>query len=386
MRFRFIPILLFAPLLAFGREPSSPLFNLQFWAKNKGGEIKTDNPLGSGRIFEVQTCSGVDLNLTKAWDISTGSKDVVVAILDDGFELNHENYRSNLGKGFNAINPNLLPDSCLKDIDRNGKVTEGCGYWHGNMALGIIGAAPSKKFGIAGINWQVSLMPLKKGDQQGVGADRSNEASLVALAITYAVNHGARIINWSGFIEKISPEGERLIRQAIQLAKEKNVLIVVAAGNGLKNMDSDKETLSFPLNADFENVIYIANTNACGELVDYENNLAKKDKENRKGGSNYGDRAFIAAPAEFAITTMNVENGKGQYFLGGGTSNAAPMVSGVAALMLSVNPSLSFNKIKEILCTTSKKISSLRGKVHCGGIPDAFAALKASRDELKSGR
>ncbi len=355
--------------------PSSPLFHLQFWAMNLGGEILTDNPIGSGKIFQFSTKAGVDMNLAKAWDISTGSKKVTVGIIDDGFELNHENYRDNLGLGYNAINPGSPPDSCLIDIDRMGQSTYGCAYSHGNMALGIIGAKPSREFGIAGVNWNVTLMPLKVSDQQGVGADRSKEPARIAEAIKFAVENGAKIINWSGFVTNITENGEKKLRAAIDFAKQKNVIFIIAAGNGLINMDKNKNKLPFPMSSDFENVIYIANVYGDGELVNYE----KNPLGNRIGGSNYGLRAFMAAPAEFGVTTMNIENNKSTYFLAGGTSSAAPLVAGVAALILSVNPKLGYKDIKKILCSTARKLDSLEGKTYCGGIPDAYAALKMAK-------
>lgn len=386
------------------RVPSASLYPLQFWAKNHGGQLTVNHPLHRYNPVTIKTCPGIDLNLESAWDITTGSKEIIVAILDDGFDFLHSNVSSNILRhpgetgldrhglekesngidddgngyaddvmGFNFADRNGNPNSCLWDVDRYGKGQITCGYWHGNTALGIIGANPSRQFGIAGINWEISMMLLRKSNQQGLGSPKKDDPKNTAEAIKYAVENGAKIINWSGFYDSVSPSDKQGLMDAFELAKAKGVLIVVGAGNAGLNIDVEPKKLPFPVSLDFDNVVYIANVGACGELIDYTNH------PKWTGGSNWGMRTFLAAPAQDGLTTGTRENGIDTFMLGGGTSDAAPMVTGVAALMLSVNPKLDYRQLKEILCKTAKKLPSLTAKTSCGGIPDAAAAVRMAQ-------
>src|SRR3954467_9051470 len=107
-------------------------------------------------------------------------------------------------------------------------------------AMGSIGANGNNGIGVAGINWNVSMMLLRIG-VQGVGRDEHDLARIdrVVRAIHYAADNGARIINWSGFVDDARPEKIAELRAAIDYAASKNVLVVVAAGNDAKDLDED---------------------------------------------------------------------------------------------------------------------------------------------------
>ena len=105
-------------------------------------------------------------------------------------------------------------------------------YWHSISALGIIGAKGNNGIGVAGINWDVSMMLLKIG-AQGIGRDEKDteRPGRAAKAIRYAADNGARVINWSGFVSDPTPAALEELRAAIEYAGKKNVLLVVGAGN-----------------------------------------------------------------------------------------------------------------------------------------------------------
>jgi subtilisin family serine protease len=268
-------------------------------------------------------------------------------------------------------------------VDRFGKGEIGI-MNHGTAALGIIGAKGDLGFGMAGINWNISMMLLKEESAQGTGSTRLNKKMPINIArsIHYAVDNGAKIINWSGFLEDPSKKDKKVIEEAFQYAEKHGVLIVMAAGNARVDIDDPKSKMAFPTNKDFANVIYVANVDPCGNLVDFSNEEKSKSPNHHVGGSNWGyKRVLIAAPGERGLTTTTTSNGQESYFLGGGTSDAAPMVTGVAALVLSVNPKLKYPGLIEILCASTKKLDSLKNKVRCGGIPDAEKALQLAKDQ-----
>jgi subtilisin family serine protease len=251
-------------------------------------------------------------------------------------------------------------------------------YWHSLHAMGIIGARGNNGIGVAGINWYVSMMLLRIG-VQGLGRGEIDKARVdrVVRAIHYAADNGARIINWSGFVDDARQEKLTNLQAAIDYAAKKNVLIVVGAGNDRLDIDKDENCTYAPQCFETDNLIKVAE-------VDFEGNLYVA-KGKWIGGSNYGARRVEIAAIAMNYTTDVTKGGVGIYRLAGGTSNAAPVVSGVAALMLSVNPALTASQLKQMLMSTAKPMPALQGKVKGGGIVDAYAAVKAAQGQIKVG-
>lgn len=397
---------------AFAKTPPSPLYKFQHWAKNTGQKFELRVPLSENKkTKKVEACAGNDINLEEAWDVSTGSKKVTIAILDDGFIYTHRNIVENIWNnpgengpdkhglekatngidddnngfvddlhGYNFPDNNGDPHDFIWDVDRDGNGTLRR-MTHAITALGIIGAKPNSEFGIAGINWNVSMMLLKVCNTNGVGSICKNRAKNVAAAIRYASDNGAKVINWSGYLSQreFSNEDLEQVVSAIEHAARKNVLIVAAAGNSAIDISKNTATLDFPVSRDFSNVIFVSNVDPCGRLVDFKT----RPEGNATGGSNYSKtRAFVAAPAHNAVSTFK----NNSYTLTGGTSNAAPMVSGVAALMLSTNPNLGFEEIKNILCVSTTRTEELKEKLKCGGILNAGKAMQLTRSRLQKSK
>jgi subtilisin family serine protease len=380
--------------------PNDSYFKFQFSFHNPGGKLRINRHSDRPSLGEFDAVKGIDLNITKAWGITTGSKDVVVALLDDGFCYNHPDIKDNIwhnpgesGKDSSGFDK----ETNGVDDDHNGYVDDVIGwdfvfdspdpdchvsdgmdktriapYWHSLHAMGIIGAKGNNGIGVAGINWEVSMMLLKIG-AQGIGRGEGDTARIdrAARAIHYAADNGARIINWSGFVDERRPEKLTVLREAIEYAAAKNVLIVMAAGNDGKDLDSDENCL-YPQCFDTGNMIRVAE-------IDFQGNLFRVTGPSKfVGGSNFGVKRVEIAALAMNYTT-SIVGAVGTYELTGGTSNAAPVVSGVAALMLSVNSKLTAAQLKRLLLQSVTRLPALKGRIGSEGMVNAYQAVLAAQ-------
>lgn len=241
--------------------------------------------------------------------------------------------------------------------------------FHGTHCAGIIGAARNNDKGIDGVADNVSLMILR------AVPDGDEHDKDIALAIRYAVDNGANIISMS-FGKDFSPE-KKWVDDAFRYAEKKNVLLVHAAGNDSKNIDT---MFNFP-NTVFED--------GSGRAVNVITVGASGDKKN--GGltasfSNYGkSEVDVFAPGVSIYSTIP---GKTTYGNASGTSMACPVVSGIAALVWSYFPQLSAKQVKEVIeksavvCTEdvkkpgSTELVSLSSLSRTGAIVNAYEAIK----------
>ncbi len=265
-----------------------------------------------------------------AWNRTTGSASVTVAVLDTGVDLTHPDLAANLVSGWDFVNNDSDPSD---------------DYGHGTHVAGIIGAVGNNGVGIAGINWHVSIMPLKICDAHG-----SCFLDAEVSALQYAVDHGATIANASfgGLYAPYPPE-----ENAIAAAGQAGLLYVAAAGNSTNNNDfAPFYPASYPL----DNVISVAATTSSGGLASF---------------SDYGfNSVHIGAPGESIFSTMlksgPLSNPTG-YGLESGTSMAAPEVTGAAALLWAEHPDWTMQQVRTRLLTTATPLASLSGKVEdCG--------------------
>jgi subtilisin family serine protease len=378
--------------------PNDPFFKYQVSFLNPGGQVKIERTSIKPSPVTLDAAAGIDPDITRAWTISTGSRRVVVAVLDDGFFYCHEDLAGNIWANPGESGPDATghpKETNGIDDDKNGYVDDVMGwdfafddpdpdcyvfdgmrkdriqpYWHSIAALGIIGARGNNGIGVAGINWDVSMMLLKIG-AQGVGRDEKDTArpARAAKAIRYAADNGARVINWSGFVSDPTPEALAELKAAIEYAGQKNVLLVVGAGNS--DLDIDRpENSTYPACFPLDNILTVAMIDFKGELVSYT-------AGDRRLGSNFGARNVDIAALDENFTT-DLENGRSTYRLGAGTSCAGPVVAGIAALTLSVRPDLSAVALKKILMDTATRLPGLDGKVVSGGMVNAYKALLAA--------
>ncbi|MBT2617702.1 Ig-like domain-containing protein [Bacillus sp. ISL-78] len=234
-------------------------------------------------------------------------KDTLVAVIDTGVDDSLADLQGvvKMESGKNFI------DKKEKAIDDNG---------HGTHVSGIIAAKADNGYSMQGINPAAKIMPVKVLDSSGYG---DNEK--IALGIKYAVDHGAKVINLS-----LGGEYSRTIEYALKHAAAKNVMVIVASGN------DGMEGLSYPASSKY--AISVGATNALDLVSDY---------------SNYGSKLDMVAPGT-AIPSL-VPNGNVTYM--DGTSMAAPHVAAATALLLSGNPGLKVNEVREILHETSEYVA-----------------------------
>lgn len=379
--------------------PNDPHFKHQLSFLNPGGTLTIERTSTKPSPETFEATAGIDADITRAWTISTGSKAVTVAVLDDGFFYNHEDLTGNIWANPGESGPDATGharETNGVDDDKNGYVDDVVGwdfafddpdpdcyiydgmrrdsiqpYWHSISALGIIGARGNNGLGVAGVNWDVSLMLLKIG-AQGIGRGERDiqRAGRAAKAIRYAADHSARVINWSGFVSDPTPDELKELEAAIAYAGTKEVLLVVGAGNSRVDIDR-LENATYPACFGLDNILTVAMTDFKGELVRYK-------AGERVLGSNFGPKNTDIAAPEQTFTTF-VQNGRSTYRLAGGTSNAGPIVTGIAALALSVNPKLSSSDLKKILMDSATPLPALSGKIGCGGLVNAYRALLAAK-------
>jgi subtilisin family serine protease len=379
--------------------PNDPYFKYQVSFMNPGGSIPIERTSTKPSPMTLDATAGIDADITRAWTISTGSKAVVVAILDDGFFYNHEDLAGNIWANPGESGPDATghaKETNGIDDDKNGYVDDVMGwdfafddpdpdcyiydgkrrdriqpYWHSISAMGIIGARGNNGIGVAGVNWDVSMMLLKIA-AQGIGNGEKDSArpGRAAKAIRYAADNGARVINWSGHVSDPTPEALAELEAAIAYAGRKNVLLVVGAGNSGVDIDRP-ENFTFPGCYGLDNILTVA-------MIDFKGELVRYTAGERVLGSNFGAKNTDIAAPEVTFTTF-LQNGRGTYMISGGTSSAGPVVTGIAALALSVNPRLSALELKKILMETATPLPALSGKIGCGGMVNAYRALQAAK-------
>jgi len=298
------------------------------------------------------------IGATSAWDESTGSVSVSIAIVDSGVSFSHSDLASKLW-----VNPGEIPGNALDD-DNNGYVDDVNGWdfvnndndpsddhGHGTQVAGIAAAATDNDEGISGVCWECRIMPVKV--MQTEVANYSD----IALGILYAAQKGARIINVSlgGYSDSAT------LHSAIRTAVDEYDAVVVA-GVGNDNIS----TAFYP--AAYDEVLSVAGTN---------------QDDIKTGISNFGSWVDITSPGETITTT----------FLGGdygpvsGTSYAAPFASGTAALLISVNGGWSESLARAHIIQTADDIEhlnpGLEGLIGSGRL-NAASAMTTTAEPLLS--
>ena len=278
------------------------------------------------------------MHLPAAWEISQEGEKVVVAIIDSGIDIGHEDLSSNIWVNSSEVAGNFIDD------DNNGYVDDsfgvdvtklsGSGFdknGHGTHVAGIIGAVASNNKGITGVALNVKLMPIKFIDESGFGT-----TSNAVKAIDYAIANGARIINASWGAEGAS---SLALKEAIERARDAGIIFIAAAGNNGKNTDQAK---FYPAGYSVSNIISVGATDSNDNLADF---------------SNFGVQSVdILAPGVDIISTYP----RLGYAYLSGTSMAAPHVTGLAAMLASLHPDFSVYKIKRSIVEGADILASAK--------------------------
>lgn len=306
------------------------------------------------------------INAPAAWDVFTGDKGIVVAVVDTGIDYGHEDIADNVVKdkdgkqGFNAIDTNRDP------MDDHG---------HGTHVAGIIGAVGNNGKGVAGVNWEVGLLGVKVLGNDGWGSDADVIAGLNYVLEQKNKGLNIRVVNLSlgGWEKPVLNPASDPYGSVIKAMSDSGIILVLAAGNEFQDIDypggpgSDiynptndyRGQLPYPASFRFANTITAASIDKDGGRSDFSNY-----------SPNY---VHLAAPGGKVFSTLP----EGKYASDSGTSMAAPHVAGAAALIAAAYPTETATQIKARMLKNVTLNDKLKGKVAVGGHLNVNAAIRA---------
>jgi thermitase len=290
----------------------------------------------------------------KSFDCSASQ--IIVAVVDTGVDFNHQNLR-----GSSWVNEKEVKGKVGVDDDQDGFVDDRNGWdfitnqsiivdglGHGTHIAGIIGGKSAEENGFKGVCPGVKIMSVRFISMDSSGAKNLENS---VKAIRYAVKNGANIINYSGGGASFAKEEY----EALKEARDKGILVVAAAGN---ERSDTIERPFFPASYDLKNIISVAAIGPDGKLIP---------------ASNWGAKTVsVAAPGGGILSLQQNQ----AYGFMNGTSQATAFVSGLSALVWSLNPDLSNLEVKQIIQKSIVKTASLKGKVITDGYVDAGLAVK----------
>ncbi len=316
---------------------NSPKYT-NLWHLNNTGQ--TISPAITGSATGT---AGADISAQDAWDLTTGSNNVVIAVFDTGVDFTHPDLVDNLW-----TNPGEVANNGVDD-DGNGFVDDYYGWnfvngnnnvndtvGHGTTVAGVIGARGNNEEGITGVAWNVDLLTVKVGTASGVTSQDLVNGINYVIALKQA---GVNVVAINASYISSGTLGLTEIA-AIGNAGGYDILYVAAAGNGGINYDTFGFGAFLP-----SNMLLVGATDNKDRLASY---------------SNYGSNAVvIAAPGTDVQTTFL----SGTYATVSGTSYAAPMVAGVVALLKSEAPTATMAQVKNALLTGADTVAALSGKI-----------------------
>lgn len=333
------------------------------------------------------------VNAPTAWNLSTGNGQTVVAVIDTGFALNHEDLKDNWYQNASEFGMTTIGSRCWTgysqdkttnncDDDNNGYKDDwrgwnfsirdnnvmtgrtnpsGAGVAHGTETSGLVGATGNNAAGIVTVNWNTKIMPL-----QALSDDGPGYTSDIAAAIYYAVDNGASVINMSFGGSSYDPA----LKTAIDYAFNNNVVVVAAAGNcGTGNeqgcQGQPAGSMGYPALND--HVISVGATTI---------------NDQRASFSSFGPGLDIVAPGSGTIVSPTWTATNGTTLYSGalyGTSFASPQVASLASLIKSIRPDSSVDDITALLLATTTKLPIMNGAPYTNqlghGIMNANTAL-----------
>jgi subtilisin family serine protease len=364
----------------------------------------------TGQTFNGHSgTSGADINAPEAWDITKGSSDIIIAVLDQGLTSNHPDLPNTRQIRLAGSN---FGDGSANDPSPTGNDN------HGNACAGVIAASHNSE-GIAGIAPNCKIMPVRIFNSNGTGLS----ATSLADAITFAKDNGAHIISNSwGYntYGPVSPNYIPAIRSAIEDAAT-SCVVVFCAGNTADHVSGGSGYVTFPANVNVAGVLTVGASDRYDAQANYSptSNLSSSYNQivdvvapsHRAYSSQIAGETYevwsIDIPGSAGSNTVHSTDGgtlptvgsslptSGTNYLSytgyfGGTSAACPQVAGIAALVLSVNPYLTQQQVADIIGSTARKAGSYSYQATSGlpngtwnaqmgyGVVDAYAAVQAA--------
>jgi subtilisin family serine protease len=321
--------------------------------------LATPNDTQFGSMYGMNKISA-----PQAWDLQTGSSTVVVADIDTGIKLNHEDLVPNLWVNAGEIAGNNLDD------DGNGYIDDVNGYdfffndsnptdenGHGTHTAGTVGAGGNNALGVTGVNWNVKIMPIKIYNASGFGSTSTmliNAYNYVRTMKNRGVNVRVTNNSYGGCDEACGYD--QATKDAIDALGNADVLQAFAAGNDNANNDV---VPSYPTNYTSPSIISVASSTST---------------DARSGFSSFGATTVdIAAPGSGILSTTISGTGYGNL---SGTSMATPHVAGAAALIAAQHPTLSAVSIKATLMNNVDLLPAWNGVVKSNGRLNVFRAIQ----------
>jgi len=294
-------------------------------------KVPNDPLYAIGRYTSVGQWGMTRTGLPEAWDVTTGSPDVTVAIIDTGINPNLADFAGRIVSPYSMLAQSAAwPAWEDREVDGHGTAVAAVAVAQGDNAQGIAGAA-----------WNVKIMPVK------ISEAGDSDTSTLAGAIEYAVDNGADIIN----VSFSGPDTSRVLNAAVGYASARGVVIVAAVGN------DGADTLSYP--AALAGVISVGATDST---------------DARRPDSNTGEGLDVVAPGDLIVSYWRAS--PNSYVHWSGTSLSSPLVAGVAALMLSVDPSLTPGQVADVITESAEDLGDSGWDEDFGwGLIDAEAAI-----------
>lgn len=327
--------------------PNDPRFAEQWYMRNTGQD--------SGK-------SGADIGAVAGWDTRTAAGDVIIAVIDTGVRLTHEDLAANLWTNAGEIPGNGIDDDgdgyiddvhginavAGKSSSQGGNPDDDQG--HGTSVASLVAAAGNNGKGIAGVAWQAKVMALKVDDAATGGADTAK----VVECIDYAVSKGAKVIN----ISYGSSSNSTAEYDALKRARDAGVVVVASAGNDGVSAELVKE---YPADYLLDNLVAVANTDRNDQL---------------SVSSSYGNIVELAAPGTDILTASN--HSDTEYRTVSGTSFSSPIVAGSVALLRAQFPQDTYRQSINRLLGSVDSLSNLSGLVQTGGRLNLAKALTST--------
>ncbi|KAF7787765.1 hypothetical protein PRUB_a2249 [Pseudoalteromonas rubra] len=298
-----------------------------------------------------------DIDAPEAWDISIGSRDVIVGVIDTGVDYTHPDLAANMWQ-----NPGEIPGDGI-DNDNNGYIDDIYGVnaitgsgdpmddqGHGTHVSGTIGATGNDATGVVGVNQEVSIVGCKFLNSSGSGSTSDAIECIDYMVSLKQAGHNVRVLNnsWGG------GGFSQTLADAITASENADILFVAAAGNGAVDNDSNPH---YPSSYEHDSVFSIASTT---------------DNDTMSSFSQWGLASVdMGAPGSAILSTVP----GGGYSSFSGTSMATPHVAGVAALVLSIDPTLDAISLKNLLMQSGDANAALDGKTVAGTRLNAHQAL-----------